>query len=1307
MKHTLVAAILIALVSNLVLSQEYPVMAFKIYSLSSVENPPAHSTQLQKTFPLMQGAHFNYGKPFTHWSTEGQILELLDSAEVHGIKIILPAVVDSYSAPERHYYDANETYFWTVNGDQDSDEEVEHPSGMYDGDAMKAIEPNVYMVSVAKDRVFRNYDQWHTATFRMRRATSPSLPAGTPIAQVEVWNYTSNSLIVSDQITFGEFPSNGTYGIWSYSFFASRAGSNPWSQEYDFRVKWLRGVDIWLDNIRVDGNTLSVVASTLFSGGYDSAIKTKAKVFNNHPAFSRFYLTDEPLHTQYLSYNYVNQLLRVAAQENSVDPSDGTGLGYTAKNESFGNSYPDPYDRFVKEAQPYELAADVYRFSKWSPQPYDAGYTAYAQDTLQRSVERFISAQNSSAWSASGTWQYFPNISRFPGATREPHISEVAAQVNLALAYGARGIHYFHYWTREDGSSEFPIGLVDLSLDPINSGSTYSLYGEENGENKWNDIAAINARLAGVLGSTLMTVPWKGAKSWTDSPSQTEDWSSIVSSVSTKSSGGVADGTAYVETGHFREETGPDYLLTVNRRTIPGRWVWNEIVQEYVWEEGEIRDITMTLNKGGGTYEITDLESGDIWIVNGSSGQFTIRLNPGDAALLKIAPHSTWNSKSFQGTETVTITPNATLSIPTGADIENVFRLIVQSGGALSVGSDATLTFTSAVDVMAETSTKGAIYVDGKINVDGATFAPNNANLYWLGVFVNNSNPSSGYNYVVNSEFSRCKYALALNNSRFVGYGDEISGNTFRLTALPIRLTFGSNVQEISENILEDNVYDGISVYSSTLSRAEGNIIRKNTLNNSGRAGFWIYGAGVTPLLTGNSISYSTEDGIRSEYYAVPNLGGPDGSSGTPGNNTITNNGRYGVYALSSSQPFLGDYDYAEECAIYGGYNDIHSNSNKQLYVTYYGVNAEWNYWGANPNDPYDPWNFTYNTCLTLFGNTYPKIRPAQFAGGMAPLSGGGDNILAEAFTSSSEIPMSVEETVPEEMVLLVLGDQLAMSQKYEYAIEVYDSLIVNYPETEEAEVALLRTYNAMLKYNEKVTKEETQEALFDLLIYFDGICATNKGKRLEKPALELAAAGALVQGEHKASISRYLGVISGWPGTESDMSAKSALFDLYMRTESRTDASKVLADLNGQFPEDPVTEVVNSVARMSGVAVSSTSSTAPVSSLRLSKQAPSKAVEKDLEKTDEEEAKDIQLSVYPNPFNPATNISYTLSGPAHVELAVYDLLGRRIALLVREEQEPGQKLVTFDGSQQPSGIYYVTLTAGAVRKTGRLLLVK
>ncbi|HTY60176.1 MAG TPA: T9SS type A sorting domain-containing protein [Bacteroidota bacterium] len=79
----------------------------------------------------------------------------------------------------------------------------------------------------------------------------------------------------------------------------------------------------------------------------------------------------------------------------------------------------------------------------------------------------------------------------------------------------------------------------------------------------------------------------------------------------------------------------------------------------------------------------------------------------------------------------------------------------------------------------------------------------------------------------------------------------------------------------------------------------------------------------------------------------------------------------------------------------------------------------------------------------------------------------------------------------------------------------------------------------------------------------------------------------------------------------------------------------------------------------------------------------------------------------FPNPFNPETTIRYGLPEDSPVELAVYNLLGERVALLVDGVQDAGFHDVRFDASRLASGVYFYRLQARGFVQTRKLSLLK
>jgi len=79
----------------------------------------------------------------------------------------------------------------------------------------------------------------------------------------------------------------------------------------------------------------------------------------------------------------------------------------------------------------------------------------------------------------------------------------------------------------------------------------------------------------------------------------------------------------------------------------------------------------------------------------------------------------------------------------------------------------------------------------------------------------------------------------------------------------------------------------------------------------------------------------------------------------------------------------------------------------------------------------------------------------------------------------------------------------------------------------------------------------------------------------------------------------------------------------------------------------------------------------------------------------------------YPNPFNPVTVIGYQLPVQSQVRLEVFDMLGRRIAVLVDEPQAHGTYSAEFDASNLASGVYLYRLQTGEAVQTRQMVLVK
>ncbi len=83
----------------------------------------------------------------------------------------------------------------------------------------------------------------------------------------------------------------------------------------------------------------------------------------------------------------------------------------------------------------------------------------------------------------------------------------------------------------------------------------------------------------------------------------------------------------------------------------------------------------------------------------------------------------------------------------------------------------------------------------------------------------------------------------------------------------------------------------------------------------------------------------------------------------------------------------------------------------------------------------------------------------------------------------------------------------------------------------------------------------------------------------------------------------------------------------------------------------------------------------------------------------------------FPNPFNPSTNITFTINETSKVKLTVFNVLGKQIATLVDHEMMPGSYNLTFNTrnelSNLSSGIYFYNLTTNSGSITKKMTLIK
>lgn len=83
-----------------------------------------------------------------------------------------------------------------------------------------------------------------------------------------------------------------------------------------------------------------------------------------------------------------------------------------------------------------------------------------------------------------------------------------------------------------------------------------------------------------------------------------------------------------------------------------------------------------------------------------------------------------------------------------------------------------------------------------------------------------------------------------------------------------------------------------------------------------------------------------------------------------------------------------------------------------------------------------------------------------------------------------------------------------------------------------------------------------------------------------------------------------------------------------------------------------------------------------------------------------------LSLTSYPNPFRDRSTIDYKIASTGHVKLAICNIYGEEVSVLIDENQVAGTYTVTLTNDLLSTGFYFCTLSAGADTKTFRLIRV-
>ena len=79
----------------------------------------------------------------------------------------------------------------------------------------------------------------------------------------------------------------------------------------------------------------------------------------------------------------------------------------------------------------------------------------------------------------------------------------------------------------------------------------------------------------------------------------------------------------------------------------------------------------------------------------------------------------------------------------------------------------------------------------------------------------------------------------------------------------------------------------------------------------------------------------------------------------------------------------------------------------------------------------------------------------------------------------------------------------------------------------------------------------------------------------------------------------------------------------------------------------------------------------------------------------------------YPNPFNPSTSISLDVSDAGNVNVSIYNLMGQMVSTLTEGYMNAGTYTLSWNASDQVSGMYLVRAETSGFVSTQKMLLIK
>jgi parallel beta-helix repeat protein len=576
------------------------------------------------------------------------------------------------------------------------------------------------------------------------------------------------------------------------------------------------------------------------------------------------------------------------------------------------------------------------------------------------------------------------------------------------------------------------------------------------------------------------------------------------------------------------------------------------------------------------------------------------------------------------------------------------------------------------------------------------------------------------------SSFSKLATGILIDNQVAPYEAVNIVANHFDSCFYPISINdFSDYSPVVSDNVLS-GIVDGDSETGIMLTNGNQAIVTGNSVANF-LTGIYLSNVGspavVDNFITAVDLTVTPNSGIFAEScngeirkntiknhtYGIE-LGG---SSPNVAENTITENLQYGMYISSDSHPDLGLTLIGPIGYPLTGYNNIFENGvcdlsqNPEIFISrstinlesgcntiaddreddpqlncdfFYlidgegveeEINAVENYWGDHPVYGNDP-DGRFGEELTVDFSHYHN-QPCTYSqgGGMLLMTGSGGEVYDTVYSSS---------TAPSELTDIesryAAANEYYYNHQYSQAKQEYSGIIQNYG----SERASIKAYNGL--YTIEKLMNSSPESFQQLKSFYLQKAGTITDSLMVSTLTHLSNLCLVSAKEYETAIDNFDEIIQQNPNTD---------VALYREIDALTTALLISSDstlgkrVAGKYYVSGTADYNNKVQN-------------------LLKNRKSSSTENDNVIIPNEFS---LYQNYPNPFNPTTVIRFDIPQPSNVEVTIFDILGRRVKVLVNEVKHPGRYEVSFNANNLPSGVYFYRITAGDYLNTKKMLLIK